>query len=38
MPGDPIESDLLRAMFDVGYFPPITPPDEWISFNDTSPS
>jgi hypothetical protein len=22
------ESDLLRAMFDVGYFPPNTPPDE----------
>jgi hypothetical protein len=21
------ESDLLRAMFDVGYFPPNTPPD-----------
>jgi len=22
------ESELLRAMFDVGYFPPNTPPDE----------
>jgi hypothetical protein len=22
------ESELLRAMFDVGYFPPSTPPDE----------
>jgi hypothetical protein len=22
------ESDLLRAMFDVGYFPPTTPPDD----------
>jgi hypothetical protein len=27
MPSDPIESDLLRAMFDVGYFPPNTPPE-----------
>jgi hypothetical protein len=30
-------SDLLRAMFDVGYFPPNTPPDEWISFSGISP-
>jgi hypothetical protein len=22
------EAELLRAMFDVGYFPPNTPPDE----------
>jgi hypothetical protein len=22
------EAELLRAMFDVGYFPPYTPPDE----------
>jgi hypothetical protein len=22
------EAELLRAMFDVGYFPPSTPPDE----------
>jgi hypothetical protein len=27
-----------RSMFDVGYFPPNTPPDEWISFNGISPS
>jgi hypothetical protein len=25
---DPAEPELLRAMFDVGYFPPNTPPDE----------
>ena len=24
---DPAEPELLRAMFDVGYFPPNTPPD-----------
>jgi len=24
----PYESELLRAMFDVGYFPPNTPPPE----------
>jgi hypothetical protein len=27
-----------QAMFNVDYFPPNTPPDEWISFNGTSPS
>jgi hypothetical protein len=27
------ESALLRAMFDVGYFPPNTPPDEGASVN-----
>jgi hypothetical protein len=32
------EAALLRVMFDVGYFPPNTPPDEWISFNGISPS
>jgi hypothetical protein len=32
------EPELLRAMFDVGYFPPNTPPDERISFNGISPS
>jgi hypothetical protein len=32
------ESALLRAMFDVGYFPPNTPPDERIWFNGISPS
>jgi hypothetical protein len=32
------ELELLRPMFDVGYFPPNTPPDKWISFNGTSPS
>jgi hypothetical protein len=31
------EPELLRAMFDVGYFPPSTPPDEWISFSGISP-
>ena len=25
------KSELLCAMFDVGYFPPNTPPDEWRS-------
>jgi hypothetical protein len=24
------EPELLRAMFDVGYFPPNTPPDAWV--------
>jgi hypothetical protein len=27
------EPELLRAMFDVGYFPPNTPPDEWTVFH-----
>jgi len=30
------EPELLRAMFDVGYFPPNTSSAEWISFNGIS--